>query len=199
MLTLFSTWLWSPTLVREVLADVWNQVGLLALVALGFFIPKSKSDQSLHQVVLILFLAQLSFLLLSVGEHTIHGWYRIVFWPLWAYAIGWWVNQMWTQRNAFGLALSVILIAPQLRLAGVFSWGPGFYDFQGSANKVLLLLAGSALLTLIFPKKWQTRGQQAVWLTVGSLLLVSHVASILLIQHDRFWQDALYLLEGIQP
>jgi len=200
LLSLFSTWLWEPTLVREVFADIWNQVGLIALLAVAWLLPNLKKDEQCSlMAVLFLFMAQLAFLLLSVGEHTIHGWYRIVFWPLWAYVIGQLVQYAWDKRNAVALAVSWLLMAPQLRLAGMYLLGEQWYDWQGDVNKVWLGLTGLALMTLFLFQRWQARAQRGLWIALGILLVLGQVVTVLLIQHERFWQDALYLLQGIRP
>lgn len=200
LLTLFSTWLWQPTLVREVFADIWNQVGLMVLLGLSVAAPYLKNkQQKTTQLVLLLFWAQLAFLLLSVGEHTIHGWYRIVFWPLWVYAISMGVENIWHKRNGYGLAAIVVLTAPMLRLGLVFTWGAAFYQYQGGLNKVALGVAGLAVLSTWLPSRYQKMVQQSFLMIWGGLLLVSQTLTVLLIQHPLFWQDALYLLQGIRP
>jgi hypothetical protein len=200
LLTLFSSWWWSNTLVEQLFADVWNQVGLLALGVFSFLgFQSSKEKKNEQSFILFLFFAQLAFYLLSVGETTVHGWYRLVFWPLWTYALGWLVNYAWQQKNAWWLAFSWLVMAPQIRLGLIFLSGKEAYQVQGSINKIWLVLAGLGIGTLLFPPKWQRRLQQHLWLILAVLLLIAHTATVLGIQHELFWKDALYLQQGIQP
>lgn len=200
LLTLFSTWLWQEVLVKEVLLDIWNWVGVLGVIILAFAWPQFKSERRpVISLVLWLFIAQLAFYLISVGEHTFHGWYKIPFWPLWSFAIGWLVWQIYLQKNIFLAVWLGLISLAQIRLGLIFV-SKVFYQWQGSVNKLLLLLIGSMLLGYLFPK--QKRWQQG-WLWIGGLLLVlvvlSHCSTIFLIEHESFWQEALYFKQGIKP
>ncbi len=200
LLTLFSTWWWANTLVEGIFADVWNQVGLFSLGLLAFFgLPTAKEKRSEKSLILFLFFAQLAFYLLSVGETTVHGWYRIVFWPLWVYSLGWVVARAWEEKSAWWLSFSWLLMSAQVRLGWVFLLGKTAFEYQGMANKIWLLGAGLGLSTLFLPKKWQSMTQKQLWIILGCIVLLAHLAAVLTIQHELFWQDALYLEQGIQP
>ena len=200
LLTLFSSWWWSNTLVERVFADTWNQIGLLSLLVLSFLATTAKQAKNkTHSLVLFLFVAQFAFYLLSVGETTVHGWYRIVFWPLWAYAFGWLVNYAWQEKNHWWLSLSWLLLGAQIRLGLVFALGISFYQYQSVLAKIWLLFAGVSLGSVILFKKQKAKLQLVLGILLSIIVLLAHGATVLQIQHELFWKDALYLEQGIQP
>jgi hypothetical protein len=198
LLTLFSTWWWEPSLVEKVFGDIWNQIGLMAMLLLAWQQTLGKRNR-MKTLVILLFIAQLAFLLLSTGEQTIHGWYRIVFWPLWVYTIAVLVDQAWQQRQYWALGIAWLLLAPVLRLGMVYSFGAGFFPWQANISKAWLGLAGLAIMTVFLPEKLRQQSQKHLWITLGIIIVIAHMTTITMITHELFWQDALYLQTGIRP
>lgn len=198
LLTLFSTWIWKPTLASDLLAEPWTVLGLGGLLALTL-ITSSQNKNRLNNFVVWLFLAQLAFLLLSVGEHTYHGWYRIVFWPLWSYALGWIISEVVQKKYDFMPALLWIISLPVIRLGLIAVWGHAFYQYQGTINKLLLVLAGSTLLPLIYKHPLTKKWPRYSLMLLALLLVLVQVGTVILLTHETFWEDSLYLREGIKP
>jgi hypothetical protein len=174
-LTLFSSQLWAPTMIDKVTGDVWETLGFIAAFAWLLVPTKDKNDRRLGYV----FLAQLAFILLSVGEHTFHGWYRIVLLPIFAYALGFWIDRVWQNRSSVGLALGWILALPVIRL-GLLSWlGSAMYVWQGSGSKIGLLLAGANLLAEPLPAKTREKIWRGLSLLLVLLVLSSNILAVI--------------------
>ncbi len=196
LLTLFSSQLWQPTLVQKQFADVWITLGYLA--TFGWLLLSAKEDKHERQLA-ILFIAQLSFMVLSVGELTVHGWYRIVLLPFFAYSLGWLAERVNREQNWLGLALAWLLMMPVVRL-GWLSWdNQSLFAHQAVAGKVILLLAGVSLAGMTFPLIWRRRLWQGLGLVLVLAVLSSNILTILCLRDTTLWQDALYLEQGIRP
>lgn len=144
-------------------------------------------------------MAQLAFILMSVGEHTTHGWYRIVFFPLFAMAFGIIGQWLWKSRSLFGLAALWLVLAVLLRQGLWFAFGPLLYEWQSAINKVWLLLCGSVVAAEFMASD---RLKSKIF-TIGCLVLVavvilSSVSTIVNITQEKYWQDDQYLQTGLR-
>lgn len=194
-LTIFTSQLWKPTMVDKVTGDVWVSLGFLAAFAWLLRPVKQAAQRRLS----ILFLAQLAFIALSVGEHTFHGWYRIVLFPFFAYFLGFFGARIWENRQTVGLALAWILAMPVFRLGLLSLLGPAMHDWQNLGSKLALGLAGSSVVSDGLPDKWRRRA----WYGLGALLVLallsSNILAVIFWRDQTYWQDALYLEQGIRP
>lgn len=200
-LTLFSSQFFAPTLVEKVFSDFWISLGWFAGFAwvaqqvIGAKI--SKTDR----LILYLFLAQLAFIALSVGEHTVHGWYRIPFLPLFAYFFGALWQSIHDRRSWLGMAFSFLLISFVWRLGLWTVLGTEMYAWQNVLNRVWLLIAGA--VAGVETLKVSARTERFIWGAVigfvGVLLLITHGVIITSITQDTYWQDELYLEQGLRP
>jgi hypothetical protein len=215
LLTFFTTQLWSPTLVERLFGDVWVTMGWLVLI--GFigsatvWLPTLKKNFTERgQIaatewmppVALLAVAQLAFILLSVGEHTIHGWYRIVFFPLFAFIFGWAIDAAWRRRNWLIASLVILLIVlPEIRLALIYVWGFASFTWWPILLKLGGLVAAgmTGLAVLPMAEQWQRRWAYGVVIAIMAVVVTCHVAVILTIQPVRYWQDAFYLETGLRP
>ncbi len=194
-LTLFSAQLWAPTMIDKITGDVWETLGFIAAFAWLLVPTKDKNDRRLA----FLFLAQLVFILLSVGEHTFHGWYRIVLLPIFAYCLGYWIDRVWQNRSSVGLALGWILALPVFRM-GLLSWlGPAMYSWQGIGSKIGLVLAGLNLVAEPLPAPKRDRIWRGLSLLLVLLVLSSNILAVVFWRDQTYWQDELYLEQGIRP
>jgi hypothetical protein len=215
LLTFFTTQLWSPTLVERLFGDVWVTMGWLVLI--GFigsatvWLPTLKKNLAERgqtaatdwmPTVVLLAVAQLAFILLSVGEHTIHGWYRIVFFPLFAFLFGWAIDAAWRKRNWLIATLVILLIVlPETRLALIYVWGFASFTWWPILLKLGGLIAAgmTGLAVLPMAAHWQRRWAYGVVVAIMAVVVICHVAVILTIQPVRYWQDAFYLETGLRP
>lgn len=194
LLTLFSTQWWSHTLVQKLFGDIWISLGLMA----GLFCILMGNSNKEKQVSYF-FLGQLAFILISVGEHTIHGWYRIPLFPLMAFYIGWIVQQVWDQRNWLGLALGWIFAMPILRMGWIAVDIHGLFSWQAILAKIILILAGISAIAVVQNDRYQRRLWSVLTLMLVFVVIISNLLTVLFLEDRAYWLDALYLEQGIRP
>lgn len=206
MLTLFSAFLWNDGLVNKPFMDGWLTLGFwsafAALLVQPWRVSPKKTGNVLASAWVLqsaIFLAGLAFLLLSVGEHTIHGWYRIPFFPLMAFALGWAFNTVWQQRNWWGLAVLWLLMGIHIRLGLVHLLRVDFYSVSGSWQRLWVIGAGVwVLLGLIsLPERWQNKLWRMATVLLFAAVLLSHVATVAFITERSYWRDSTFVESGL--
>lgn len=203
LLTFFLTQLWSNVLVAKPFTDTWITLGWWSALGAIFWkkAPKEWRSTDAWATWQYLFLAQLAFLALSVGEHTVHGWYKIVFFPFFALGIGMAVQWVVSQKHWLGLASSIIIFAATIRSGLFYFFGPPFFELQSLINKAWYFLAGSTILPTVvsLPKTLERNIWRTAWLILTVVVIVCNCVLIFSITHQEYGQDALYLDEGIRP
>lgn len=197
LLTLISSQLLSFTLVEKVFLDPWLVLGWIS--AFIWFSQKENSGE--NREISLLFLVQIAFIFVSVGEHTVHGWYRIPLWPLFAVMLSRWFYDIWERRSWLSLAWIWLWLASLLRLAVFHLFDNAMFTLQSILSKVWLLISGSFVAASLvqLPKKMNEK----FWLALGVagclILLLCHTAIIMRIEHQRYWEDVLYWEQGLRP
>ncbi len=200
-LTLFTSQLFAPTLVEKVFADYWITLGWMTSLAWIAVKGADKKWSSMDRLVAYLFVAQFAFMALSVGEHTVHGWYRIPFLPLFAYFFGSLWQIIADKRSWFGAGVMFLMLSFVWRLSLWMSFGKEMYHWQNTLNRVWLLVVGSfvGIETLHISEKYQRWIWHSVVGSLTALLVVAHVITVINMNQDRYWQDELYLEQGLRP
>lgn len=196
LLTLFSTQLWSPTLVQKTFADIWIPLGYIATFA--WLLVHRKKDET-EWYLAVLFIAQLAFMLLSVGETTVHGWYRIVLLPFFAFSIGWVVEQVWERKDWLSLAFGWMIAMPVARLGWLAVNIRGLFSIQSALAKVFLVVAGLNVAGLSIESKQAEKVWQISCVLLALVVLSSNILTVLFLREQAYWLDALYLEQGIRP
>lgn len=196
LLTLFTTQLWSPALVQKPFADIWIPLGYIATFA-WLFVHRKKDG--IERYLAALFVAQLAFMLLSVGETTVHGWYRIVLLPFFAFSIGWVAERVWERKDWLGLALGWMVVMPVARLGWLAVNIRGLFSIQSVLAKVFLVVAGLNVAALSI----EARKAEKLWrfscVLLALVVLSGNILTVLFLREQAYWLDALYLEQGIRP
>lgn len=197
LLTLLSSQLISFTLVEKVFTDPW-----LVLSWISAFVWFSKKEQSSEDRNLsLLLMAQVAFLFLSVGEHTVHGWYRIPLWPLFTVMLARWIAEIWERKHWLSLAWLWLWLASLLRLAVFQTFDNLMFVWQSLLSKIWLMISaifvGASLIEI--KKKWNEK--LWLWMAIAGcvILIACHTAIIMRIEHQRYWEDVLYWEQGLRP
>lgn len=198
LLTLLSTQLSSMVLVEKVFADPWL---ILSWISAFIWFSQKKHDDS-EKLISLLFLSQIAFLFVSVGEHTVHGWYRIPLWPLFCVMLSRWLFEVWENRNWVSLAWVWLWFGSLIRLAIFQVAGNVMFAWQGILGKMWLLVAGLFTGVSLLPD-FKRKIQDQVWLGVAvvslSIILLCHIGIIMSIEHQKYWEDVLYWEQGLRP
>lgn len=198
MLTLISTQLTSMVLVEKVFADPWL---ILSWVSAFVWFAQKKQDAS-DRLISLLFLSQLAFVFVSVGEHTVHGWYRIPLWPLFCVMLARWMYEVWESRNWISLAWLWLWFSSLLRLSILHVFGNALFVWQSTVGKVWLIIAGLFTGLAFLPDLKRKTGNMlwnGVALVSLLILVLCHVGIIMSIQHQTYWEDVLYWEQGLRP
>lgn len=152
----------------------------------------------------MVFFANLSFLLLSIGEQTVHGWYRIIFFPLFAFYWGDWAEWWWKtiRWKALSLLWLLLIFLPRNALRGVVN-NVQFWETQSLWARIWVALAGVPILAELssHSKKlarqwpWQ-RIWQACFVVVLLVVIFSNMVRVVTIRSDIYWEDDLYIETG---
>ncbi len=199
LLTLFSSQMLPSVLVEKVFLDPW--LLLSWMVPVFWFMGENGKKDSEDRSVSLLFFTQVAFILLSVGEHTVHGWYRIPLWPLFTVMIARWLTQIWEKKSLFSLAWFLILMSPLVRLIALSVLGSEMFAWQDLLVKIWMVCVGAVVglsfLTL------SARMQNIFWrfaaILVSILFVLGHTLVIMQVNHQRYWEDVLYSEEGHRP
>lgn len=199
-LTLFTAQFWAPTLVEKVSADPWITLGWVAgfmWLAQRWFQKQWSSEQRL---VALLFLAQCAFIAGSVGEHTVHGWYRIVFFPLFAYFYGAIFQEIMERRSWLGLAAISFVLGPVWRMSLFSLIGSTIFEWQNMLSRLSLGISGLFVGADVFPLPARFTKQIFPFIVVIGMLLVILAQSITVLTwtQEKYWQDELYLEQGLR-
>lgn len=202
LLTLYSSQIWAPTLVRDVFAEPWMLLGMIA--TLGVLAASAKALQlkvteQTWNTFRTMFVAQFAFVLLSVGEHTVHGWYRIVWLPFFALALGIVAQWMWQKRSLWSLAVAWLVLGIVAR-QGLWYWfGPDLYQWQSNLNTLWLVGAGGIVASELWLSPLQKdKAFRALAITLAAVILLSSTVTILSITDTHYWQDREYLETGLR-
>ncbi|MCD8506894.1 hypothetical protein LRY58_01140 [Candidatus Woesebacteria bacterium] len=205
-LTLYVTQFGTPTLVQHFVTDYWTWLGYFVVFATLLFggretLPKEKKW---HHFLHMVFFANLSFLLLSIGEQTVHGWYRIIFFPLFAFYWGDWAEWWWKtiRWKALSLLWLLLIFLPRNALRGVVN-NVQFWETQSLWARIWVALAGVPILAELssHSKKlarqwpWQ-RIWQACFVVVLLVVIFSNMVRVVTIRSDIYWEDDLYIETG---
>jgi hypothetical protein len=197
LLTLISSQLLSFTLVEKVFADPWLVISWVS--AFVWFSQKEQSTED--RTVSLLFMSQTAFLFLSVGEHTVHGWYRIPLWPLFTVMLARWISEIWERRNWLSLAWLWLWMASLLRLTVFQIFDNLMFTWQSMLSKLWLLIAGGFVGASLIEMKKKLSDKVWLWMALAGffVLIVCHTAIIMRIEHQRYWEDVLYWEQGLRP
>lgn len=202
-LTFFSTQVWSESLVVQAFADPWITLGFF--VCLGVICvsdPKKlglKVDQTAWNTFRAIFLAQLAFLLISVGETTVHGWYKIVFFPFFALGFGMLGEWLWKTRSLFGLAVVGILLSLVVRQGLWYLLGTDLYELQSGLSKFWLSFCGIFVVAeFMLHETWKQRVFKIGSLVLFGIVVLSSISTVVNLTQEKYWQDASYLETGLR-
>lgn len=198
-LSLLNTQVWSKSLVAKEFADAFPTISLWLTFAWLWQRQAAKSTDRASHLAAYFFIANLGFIALSVGEQTIHGWYRLPFWPVYALVWGIMMEQLWEKKSGIGVAALWLLLAGQLRLGLLTIWELGLREWQSTASKMWHSVAGLIVLAEAYgfrPKVWRM-----IWkylaLTLVIIVLLSNITTIVRMKPVILWQDELYLEQGL--
>lgn len=195
------------TLVEKLGTDMWMWLGYITVLVSFWLTPDQKKESKEYQwwhLLLIVFLAQFAFLMLSIGEHTVHGWYRIVFLPIFAYFWGGLAKVLWEKVQWLSLSILLILLSflPRNALRGLVSVSD-FWEIQSTISRYWLVICGLPIIGLLghhfsWPKwNWKKSWQMSLGV-VFVIVLLSHILSVVTMKQETYWEDALYIESGIR-
>lgn len=196
LLTLLSSQIMSMVLVEKVFVDPWL---FISWASACIWFSQKRMDQESQSISLI-FLAQVAFLFLSVGEHTVHGWYRIPLWPLFTVMIAQWFTRIGKDASWFSFTWLWLILGALVRLCLFPVLGSQIYEWQALLGKIWLSFAGFFVFCGVasISKETEMRTWKGIVITSLILLIVLHTAIIVNIKHKDYWQDALYWEQGIR-
>lgn len=198
LLTLYTSQLLNWAIVNKPFADAWNFLGLVTLFGWILNTPRSKALLFWHRYTSGIALAVLAFIALSVGEFTLHAWYRVPLIPLMALSLGWVADTLWRERNWLGISMTWLLLGVSLR-TGLYSWfGYGFLKHQELWQRAWTVIAGGWACGALFSlpprsERWLLTG---VFCLAATTVLLGHVMTITHTNAVNYWEDAQYLISG---
>lgn len=205
LLTLFSTQIWSKSLVLHSFAEPWTLLGLIAtMILVAVRDPKKlqlRISSQTWNMARAIFIASLAFIFLSVGEHTIHGWYRIIFFPFFALSLASGAELLWRTKSLVGLSMAWLILAVVLRQGLWFGMGSELFVWQSILSKIWLL--GAAILVAAEFLLQDEKIRKRIFLSGAGILLaviiVSSLVTIVSINAEAYWLDSQYIQTGLRP
>ncbi len=205
--TLYLTQLSIPALVERLSTDMWmwlGYIGVFAALIFGTGTLESKNQRTTlwRQLMAIVFMANLAFLLLSTGEHTVHGWYRILFVPLFAYFWGEVADHVWHSVQWFGGAVVMLLLifVPRNLIRNLTEPGV-FWQVQTFLARLWVSFSGLFVLAAVLQPFWQRPlFWQKIWraalVCLFVIVILSNIGTVLTVSQERYWEDALFIETG---
>lgn len=196
MLTLFSAFWWPQTLVAKTVTDPWWLLGWVALVYAWASSSAKEKEWKLRAGIVIL--AMLGMHLMSVGENTVHGWYRLPYWPFLSMGIAFVLDQAISSRKWIWWAITVLLLLPAWRLGLMTFFG---HDWLFSHQALLARIAGVVIMVGVAAELWSSRSPRWLWyiswVTIISITLAAFISSARLTEVP-YWRDDSYLINRVR-
>ncbi|MEA2056924.1 MAG: glycosyltransferase family 39 protein [Patescibacteria group bacterium] len=172
-----------PMIVDRLFIDGWLFLGLLA----GFSLIFSKQKKTKKWLPLtILFLMNLGFVLMSVGEQSFHGWYGYLNYPFLILASGDLLARIIKKGNTLLFAFIWILLLPSIRLAMRCL---GIYLEMDQMILRLIGLLGFIPLGLDFFNKKLSK--KMMWLVLV-IIILANLLVVFKLTHEIYWEDNLF-------
>ena len=171
-----------PTVVSRILVDGWLIAGLVSV----FAVSHNKFPELLFSKVVVV--AQLLFILTSVGEQTFHGWYVYGLFPFFAIFLSWWIVDILHKKDFLQFWLIWIFLLPIFRLLQTHV--P--IDFHPLIIRVMVGVGGVPLLLHFLFSKTKL-AEQSILVLVFSLL-IGNVIAIHTFDAQQYWEDDEYFL-----
>ena len=163
-----------PTVVQKLFIDGWIVLGIFSLVA--WLIVSHKNTKQIK----IFTLLYLLFLVATVEEQTIHGWYHYPLFPIFSLSIAWFLDYITINKDYWIIWLSWIFVLPTIRMALVFSHT--YNDLSNFALRSIMALGGLPLgLSLL---KKQKLAKKYVTFLFLILILASIIAILTINARD---------------
>lgn len=174
-----------PTVVSRILVDGWLIVGLFSVLA----VSHKKFSELLFPKIIIL--AQLLFIVVSVGEQTFHGWYIYGMFPFFAIFLSWWIVEMYRNKDWLSFWIFWIFVLSAVRLLQThmpLQIDPLFI-------RIIIGVGGLPfLLNYLLPK---VKVAEFISLLLVIFLLVSNVFVIHSFEAQDYWEDDEYFLPKV--
>lgn len=198
-LSVLNSQVWSRSLVAKEFADAFPTISLWLVIGWLFWQHQVKKLDRTTALAMYFFIANLGFIAMTVGEQTVHGWYRLPFWPVYVLAWGSVMEQVWEKKSGVALATLWLLMAGQVRLALLTYWETALRSWQSLGSKVWHSLAGVLVLVEAYgfsEKVWKRFWQYAA-IALVVVVIVSNITTIVRMKPVILWQDELYLEQGL--
>lgn len=193
--------LWNPqfmakNIIEHASTDGWIWLGWIACI---WWMLRRESDAERRrwQLARWQLVGMLAFLFMSVGEFTVHGWYRIPLLPLFATSLAALVVTAAASTSVGVLTLVVLLFAPAVRFPLAMAAPEWLHASQRSLARLWAVFAGLPILFEVWHSKHRPRVVQAVWVGLVVTLIVANVAAVFAIRDTAYARDTLYSREGI--
>ncbi len=204
-MTAYITQLSLPTLVAKLSTDLWIWLGYISVLIHLFLPPRDNTeDRSWWRIMMVVFIAQFAFVMFSVGEHTVHGWYRIVFIPVFVYSWAVLAQKLWdtVQWIALSGVLLLVSFVPRGVLRGSVPTSE-FWEIQSVFSRLWVLFCGIPVIADIGQNMWPKqfpwkKAWQMLLVGIFVIVLASHVITVVTMTKEIYWADELYLKSGIQ-
>lgn len=178
--TLYTRFFIHPSFVQRTYIDAWLILGLLCFFCSFFIESKNHGKQYLH----IFSLVYLAYIVFSVGERTVHGWYTIPLLPVFVLSISE-VFEWIRQKQAYLLSAVLWLFAlPVFRMIPLF-----FFDsfvFSKAIFRAILFFGFLPFLLSLFENR-KPIIPRVLLVTTLLLLLVANVVTIFAINQELYW------------
>lgn len=196
LLTLFSAFWWPQTLVAKTVTDPWWLLGWVALVY--SLANPSQREKEWKTRAGIVILAMLGMHLMSVGENTVHGWYRLPYWPFLAMAIAYVIDVAVSSRKWLWWSIALMLLMPSWRHGIMVFFG---HDWLFSHQAILVRAAGVFIMAGVAAELWLSRNPRWLWyiswVAIISITLLAFVSSASLTEVP-YWRDDGFLINRVR-
>jgi len=168
-----------PTIVKNIFFDGWKIFGLLAS-----FIVLLKKDTK-YLVIQLFTVLNLVFIVLTVGEGTLHGWYDYVLWPSFVLAISIVFREIYVNGNNVMFGFAWMFLLPVVRLVAYLgNISLGLWAIRGIVSVGFMPL----LFESISLKKSRDFSMKFLFL----LLLMFNILVVYLITIEKYWLQSAW-------
>lgn len=170
-----------PAVVEKLFIDGWLILGFFASF---LFMALEKNKK--YFLIKILFLTNLLFILISVGQQTFHAWYDYLWHPLFAISLAYLFNFIYQKLDCLCFVLVYLLLLPV--------WQTLFLelDFKPSASAYRLIIACSLLpflAVILNKKKLAGRTMKIIFI----LFILVNILVIFNFSQIQYWETDSFL------
>lgn len=183
--TLFTRFALHPAVVAKLFIDGWLMLGLLSVPAI-FLV---KSDSVIRTYLRYFLLLYITFILISVGERTVHGWYTIPLWPILVLGITDMARILWHKKHS--IALGLAWLASLSTLTYVAPILLNYPRFSPIIHRLFVMIAFVPLLNDVISRSWM----QKILLSMVVVLVFANIVTVLGMTSEIYWVTEQYFKE----